>query len=80
MDSDAFSEDSDASGAEVRQMRPAHSDDSSQDEDNSRDEPDTMSDAEVFKILQFNSIDLLLGFFYQENTVTILNYQISIIL
>ena len=49
MDSDAFSEDSDASGAEVRQMRLAHSDDSSQDEDNSRDEPDTMSDAEVFK-------------------------------
>ena len=58
MDSDAFSEDSDASGAEVRQMRLAHSDDSSQDEDNSRDEPDTMSDAEVFKTLQFNSIDL----------------------
>ena len=46
MDSDAFSEDSDASGAEV-QMRLAHSDDSSQDEDNSGDEPDTISDAEV---------------------------------
>ena len=45
MDSDAFSEDSDASGAEVGQMRLAHSDDSSQDEDN---EPDTISDAEVF--------------------------------
>ena len=47
MDSDAFSEDSDASGAEVRQMRLALSDDSSEDEDHSRDEPDTMSDAEV---------------------------------
>ena len=58
MDSDAFSEDSDASGAVVREMRLAHSDDSSQNEDNSRDEPDTMSDAEVFKTLQFNSIDL----------------------
>ena len=58
MDSDAFSEDSEASGAEVRQMRLVHSDDSSQDEDNSRDELDTMSDAEVFKTLQFNSMDL----------------------
>ena len=58
MDSDAFSEDSDASGAEVRQMRLAHSADSSQNEDNSRDEPDTISDAEVFQTLKFNSIDL----------------------
>ena len=47
MDSDAFSEDSDAPGAEVQEMRLAHSDDSSQDDDNSGDEPDTISDAEV---------------------------------
>ena len=56
MDSDAFSEDSDAS--EVGQMRLAHPDDSSQNEDNSRDEPDTISDAEVFQTLKFKSIDL----------------------
>ena len=55
MDSDAFSEDSDASGADVRQMGLAHSDDSSEDEENSRDEPDTMSDSEVLFNLQFNS-------------------------
>ena len=55
MDSDEFSEDSDASGAEVEQMRLAHSDDSSEDEDNSRDETDTISDAEVLITLQFNS-------------------------
>ena len=55
MDSDAFSEDSDTSGAEVRQMRLAHSDDSSEDEENSGDEPDTISDAEVLITLQFNS-------------------------
>ena len=53
MDSDAFSEDSDESGADVRQIRLAHSDDSSEDEDYSRDEPETISDAEVrsYKIL-----------------------------
>ena len=54
MDSDAFSEDSEASGAEVRQMRLAHSDDSSEDEEDSRDEPDTISDAEVLLNLQFS--------------------------
>ena len=54
MDWDTFSEDSDASGAEVRQMRLAHSDDSSEDEEDSRDEPDTISDAEVLLNLQFN--------------------------
>lgn len=60
MDSDAFSEDSDASGAELRQnlKRIAPSDDSSEDEENSREEPDTVSDAEVLITLQFNSIDL----------------------
>ena len=58
MDSDAFSEDSDTSGSEVRQMRLAHSNDSSEDEENSRDEPDTISDAEVCQILKFNSLDL----------------------
>ena len=79
MDSDAFSEDSDASGAEVRQMRLAHSDDSSQDEDNSRDEPDTMSDAEVLITLQFNS-HLTYSIFLSRKYRYDFNHQISIIL
>ena len=56
MESDTFSEDSDA--LEVRQMRLVHSDDPFQDEDNSTDDPDTISDAQVFQTLKLNSIDL----------------------
>ena len=73
MDPDAFSEDSDASGADVRQMRHAHSDDSSEDEENSRDELDTMSDAEVLITLLFNSQLTFNWILYRQNTVTILN-------
>ena len=75
MDSDAFSEDSEASGAEVRQMRLAHSDDSSEDEEDSRDEPDTISDAEVLLNLQFKTQLTYKWVFNLQNTVTILNFR-----
>ena len=61
MDLDAFSEDSDAvgdaSGAEVRHRRLAHSDVSSEDEEPDRfmNEPDRFINIEVLIILQFNS-------------------------